>query len=150
MSENKGYDVMITVRGRQVYADGTPDSSEMMTQGKLYPREDGFALEYEETEITGMEGTTTSFVREGDVVSLTRSGSFNSQMVFQEGRQHSSLYRTPYGTLDVDIRTGRIRSSINELGGVMEIDYDIAVQKQLMSKNRFQIRVKRKNLRQEI
>jgi len=150
MSENKGYDVMITVRGRQVYADGTPDSSEMMTQGKLYPREDGFALEYEETEITGMEGTTTSFVREGDVVSLTRSGSFNSQMVFQEGRQHSSLYRTPYGTLDVDIRTGRIRSSINELGGVMEIDYDIAVQKQLMSKNRFQIRVKRNNLRQEI
>ena len=52
--------------------------------------------------------------------------------------------------LDVDIRTGRIRSSINELGGVMEIDYDIAVQKQLMSKNRFQIRVKRNNLRQEI
>jgi len=144
---DKGYDVMITVRGEQVYADGTPDSSELMTQGKLLPRENGFELEYEETEITGMEGTTTRFVQVGDEVTLSRFGAFNSQLVFQEGKPHSSLYQTPFGTLDVDIHTAYLRSTVGEMGGVIEIRYDVAVQKQVMSKNLCQVRVKRTNLR---
>ena len=142
--------VVLSIRGRQTYADQEPEVIELVTEGTMELKQGGWDISYEESALTGLEGVTTTFRVEPGKVTLSRKGALNSQMVFQEGRQHSSLYRTPYGTLDVDIRTGRIRSSINELGGVMEIDYDIAVQKQLMSKNRFQIRVKRNNLRQEI
>ena len=147
---NSGYDVMITVRGEQIYADGTPDSSELMTQGKLLPLADGLALEYQETELTGMEGTTTRFTLRDGTVTLTREGAVNSQMVFHEGRQHSSLYETPYGALTVDIRTALLRNRLNERGGTVEIQYAVSVQQQVMSKNRFQIRVKRTNLRQDM
>ena len=44
-----------------------------------------------------MEGTTTTFELRGPRVLLTRSGKVNSQMVFEEGRQHTSLYETPMG-----------------------------------------------------
>ena len=145
-----GYDVMITVRGEQVYADGTPDSSELMTQGRLLPLADGLALEYEETEITGMEGTTTRFTLRDGTVTLTREGAVNSQMVFREGRQHSALYETPYGGLTVDIHTARLRDHLSELGGTLEIQYALSVQQRMISRNCFQIRVKRTNLRQDI
>ena len=140
-----GYDVMITVRGEQVYADGTPDSSELMTQGRLLPLADGLALEYEETEITGMEGTTTRFTLRDGTVTLTREGAVNSQMVFREGRQHSALYETPYGELSVDINTSRLRHNLTERGGIMEIQYSIAVEHAVTGRNSFKIRVKRKH-----
>ena len=142
---------MITIYGEQAYPDGTSDSSELMTAGKLLPRgERSFVLEYEETALTGMEGTTTRIIRSGERVTLARSGTINSQMIFQEGRQHSSLYETPYGALTVDIHTARMSGDVGEMGGRMEIRYDIAVQQQVMSKNRFQIRVRRTNLLQDI
>ena len=65
-------------------------------------------------------------------------------MVFEEGRQHTSLYETPFGELTVDIQTGRLRHNLSERGGVMEIQYSIAVEHTVTGRNRFKIRVRRK------
>ena len=88
---------------------------------------------------------TTTFEVRGPRVILTRSGKVNSQMVFEEGRQHTSLYETPFGELTVDIQTGRLRHNLSERGGVMEIQYSIAVEHTVTGRNRFKIRVRRKN-----
>lgn len=47
---------------------------------------------------------------------LTRTGKVNSQMIFEEGRQHTSLYETPFGELTVDIQTSRLRHNLSEPG----------------------------------
>ncbi|MBE6995834.1 MAG: DUF1934 domain-containing protein [Ruminococcaceae bacterium] len=144
-TEQNKLPVTLFVRGEQYFDDVDPDATELMTDGTMELREDAIVLEYQEMALTGMEGTTTTFEIKGPRVTLRRSGSVNSQMVFEEGRQHSSLYETPFGALMVDIQTSRLRHNISERGGVMEIRYSIAVEHTVTGRNCFKIRVKRKD-----
>ena len=154
--EQEKLPVMISVRGEQYFDDVDPNATELMTEGTLEQTEDGFLLSYQETELTGMEGTLTAEtamcifnqaatfeIGPGRVI-LRRSGSVNSQMVFEEGRQHTSLYETPYGELSVDIQTSRLLHNLTERGGLMEIKYSIAVEHVVTGRNCFKIRVRRK------
>ncbi len=136
--------VLLSIRGEQYFDDIDPDETELMTEGTLEITGDGLRLSYQETALTGMEGTCTAFEIQGPRVILTRTGTVNSQMIFEEGRQHTSLYETPFGELTVDIQTGRLRHNLSERGGVMEIRYSIAVEHTVTGRNCFKIRVKRK------
>ena len=143
IDENK-LPVLLSIRGEQYFDDIDPDATELMTEGTMVLTEDGMVLSYEESELTGMEGTTTTFEVKGPRVTLTRSGAVNSQMVFEEGRQHTSLYETPFGELSVDIQTSELKHNLSERGGLMEIKYSIAVEHTVTGRNCFKIRVKRK------
>ena len=144
IEENK-LPVLLSIRGEQYFDDIDPDETELMTEGTMVLTEDGMVLTYEESQLTGMEGTTTTFEVKGPRVILTRSGTVNSQMVFEEGRQHTSLYETPFGELSVDIQTSVLKHNLTERGGVMEIKYSIAVEHTVTGRNCFKIRVKRKH-----
>ena len=143
--EREALPVMLSIRGEQYFDGIDPDATELMTEGTMTLTEDGLALSYEETALTGMEGTTTSFQIQGPQVILTRSGTVNSQMVFEEGRQHTSLYETPFGELSVDIQTSVLKHNLTERGGLMEIKYSIAVEHTVTGRNCFKIRVRRKH-----
>ena len=136
--------VTLFIRGEQYFDDLDPDATELMTDGTLEMTEAGLRLTYQETALTGMEGTTTTFEISGPQVILRRVGSVNSQMVFEEGRQHTSLYETPYGELSVDIQTSTLRHNLSERGGLLEIKYSIAVEHAATGRNSFKVRVKRK------
>lgn len=144
IEENK-LPVLLSIRGEQYFDGIDPDETELMTEGTMVLTEDGMVLSYEESELTGMEGTTTTFEVKGPRVTLTRSGAVNSQMVFEEGRQHTSLYETPFGELSVDIQTSELRHNLSERGGLMEIKYSIAVEHTVTGRNCFKIRVRRKH-----
>ena len=143
--EQEKLPVLLSIRGEQYFDDIDPDATELMTEGTMTLTADGMVLRYQETELTGMEGTTTTFEVKGPQVILTRSGAVNSQMIFEEGRRHTSLYETPYGELTVDIQTSSLRHTLSQRGGVMEIRYSIAVEHTVTGRNCFKIRVKRKN-----
>ena len=142
--EQEKLPVMLSIRGEQYFDGIDPDATELMTEGTMTLTENGIELSYEETSLTGMEGTTTSFQIQGPQVILTRSGTVNSQMVFEEGRQHTSLYETPFGELSVDIQTSVLKHNLTERGGLMEIKYSIAVEHTVTGRNCFKIRVRRK------
>ena len=143
--EREPLPVMLSIRGEQYFDGIDPDATELMTEGTMTLTENGMVLAYEETALTGMEGTTTSFQIQGPQVILTRSGTVNSQMVFEEGRQHTSLYETPFGELSVDIQTSVLKHNLTERGGLMEIKYSIAVEHTVTGRNCFKIRVRRKH-----
>ena len=135
--------VLLTIRSEQHYEDMEPDSIELMTEGTLtLTGEGGMVLSYQESELTGLEGKTTAFEIRGAQVILTRTGSVNSQMIFEEGRQHTSLYETPFGELAVDIQTSRLRHSLTERGGLMDLRYSISVDHTVTGRNAFRIRVR--------
>ena len=73
--EQEKLPVMISVRGEQYFDDVDPNATELMTEGTLEQTEDGFLLSYQETELTGMEGTLTTFEIGPGRVILRRSGS---------------------------------------------------------------------------
>ena len=144
LARQKKLPVLLFIRGEQYFDDVDPDATELTTEGTLELTEEGLLLTYQETALTGMEGTTTTFEVSGPQVILRRVGSVNSQMVFEEGRQHTSLYETPYGELSVDIQTSALRHNLSERGGLLEIKYSIAVEHTVTGRNSFKIRVKRK------
>ena len=136
--------VILFVKGEQYFDGVDPDGTELMTEGTMTITGDGMDLSYEETELTGMAGTTTTFSIRNERVTLTRSGAVNSQMIFEEGKQHSSLYATLFGDMTIDIQTSRLRHNLTERGGIMEIRYSIAVEHVVTGRNVFRIRVREK------
>ena len=143
--EERRLPVMLSIRGEQYFDDVDPDATELMTEGTMTLKGEEIFLSYRETELTGMEGTTTTFAIQGKQVTLTRTGTVNSQMIFEEGKQHTSLYETPFGELTVDIQTSRLIHNLTERGGLMEIKYSIAVEHTVTGRNCFKIRVRTKH-----
>lgn len=141
MPENN---VIISIRGQQAYQGADEESVELVTEGLLRPECGGYTLSYQESEVTGMAGTLTTFQIEKDCITLVRAGEVNSQMVFQEGRRHLSMYETPYGQLALGVNTRRMRADLNDKGGDIEIDYNIEIDHRVAGINAFQISVREK------
>ena len=135
-------DVIISIRGTQDYSGTDPDTMELVTEGKLAVQYGALCLSYEESELTGMEGTTTVFQVEPEKVTLLRLGSVQSEMVFEEGRRHMSLYSTPYGNMEIGVRARRLNSTLELTGGRLEIDYDIEINHMLAGQSLFRIDVR--------
>lgn len=134
--------VIISINSR-TGEDGS-DQMELVTEGRLVRRGEGsFTVSYEETELTGLEGTTTVLHIDGPKVTLLREGTVNSQMVFEEGRRHLSMYETPYGALSVGINTRRMKSTLGEGGGDLEIDYAIEIDNLLAGRTMFRMNVRK-------
>ena len=136
-------EIILFVRGEQTYDGVSPEVTELATEGVMTIREDGeMVLTYQESEITGMEGTTTRFTIRGGTVVLERAGLIVSRMEFKQGERSSSFYETPWGTMEVDIVTTKLAHRFTERGGVMEIAFTIAVNHQVTGENRFKVRVR--------
>lgn len=134
--------VIISIRGVQTTAPGEEDVMELVTQGILGGDESELTLTYRESELTGLEGTTTTFRIARDKITLTREGTLNSEMVFQEGMNHVSLYETPYGGLTLGVKTRKARSGLSPAGGDLEIAYALDVDDQRIGENSFFIQVR--------
>jgi len=138
-------DVIISIKGLQGagadWADET-DAIELITNGEY--THDGTEAEfsYMESEVTGMEGTRTTFRVSPQMVTLTREGSLNAQMVFEQGKKHVFLYETPYGAATMGIDTKRLRCGLGDTGGKMEIDYTIDLDSVVVSESSFVIHVR--------
>ena len=134
--------VLITVRGIQITADEPATDMELVTEGE-YTYDNGTGwFTYEETEITGMEGTTTRFDFSPTEAVITREGSVSSKMVFMEGKLNVFLYNTPWGSMTMGIDTHKIESDLNEHGGSIEIDYTLSFDRAPLSRNRFRVKIK--------
>ena len=135
-------EVVISIKGMQKYEDTFPDVVELVTAGRLARDGTGYTLSYQESELTGLDGTLTTIQVDGEQVTLLRVGEFNSQMVFQEGRRHLSMYNTPYGAMAIGVHTRHLLAELNDQGGDIEVDYTIEVDHALAGRSVFRINVK--------
>lgn len=137
--------VIISIKGVQRLEDADPDTMELVTEGRLEQDGNSYTLSYQESELTGLEGTMTTIQVEGEQVTLMRMGEFNSQMVFQEGRRHLSMYNTPYGAMSVGVNTRHLLADLSDKGGDIEIDYAIEIDHAIAGRSVFQIKVREAN-----
>lgn len=134
--------VVISIKGMQKYDNADPDVIELVTEGRLTREGSSYTLSYQESELTGLEGTLTTIQVDGEQVTLMRVGEFTSQMVFQEGRRHLSMYNTPYGAMAIGVNTRHLLAELDDQGGDIEIDYSIEVDHAMAGRNIFRINVK--------
>jgi uncharacterized beta-barrel protein YwiB (DUF1934 family) len=138
-------DVIISIVGTQKDPSGQKDTVELVTDGQ-YGFEGGECrLTYEESDLTGLNGTRTTFTVSPMGVILRREGSLNSEMVFQEGKKNFFLYETPYGSATMGVDTRRISATLGEHGGDLELDYNIDFDSTPVGQNTFKINVKENN-----
>ena len=74
--------VMISIKGLQLDPDGEQNGVEFVTDGVFEFQNGQGSFSYMESELTGMEGTKTSFEISPLGVIMTREGKLNSRMVF--------------------------------------------------------------------
>ena len=120
--------VVLNICGRQSYEGQEPDVIELMTEGTMELKDGGWEISYEETELTGMAGVTTTFRVEPGVVTLRRTGKLRSEMVFQQGVRHESLYQLDFGALLMAVTAKQVYFDIVPDGGVIDIVYSIEIE----------------------
>jgi uncharacterized beta-barrel protein YwiB (DUF1934 family) len=120
--------VLLTICGKQYYPNQEPEVIELMTEGTLEYRDGGWDICYEESELTGMAGVTTSFRLEPGTVILERTGKLQSQMIFRLGIPHESLYQMDFGALMLTVCAQMIEATIDENGGTVDLGYSIAIE----------------------
>ena len=120
--------VVLSIQGRQTYGDQEPEIIELVTEGTMEFTQGGWDISYEESALTGLEGVTTTFRVEPGTVTLTRKGALNSQMVFQEGVPHDSLYQMPFGALMLTVKATSVFYDIVPDGGVIDLSYNINIE----------------------
>ena len=120
--------VVLSIRGSQHYAETDPETIELVTEGTMEFRDGGWDISYEESALTGLEGVTTTFRVEPAKVTLSRSGKLNSQMVFQQGGPHESLYQMDFGALLLIVEATFVYYDIVSDGGVIDLSYKIEIE----------------------
>lgn len=120
--------VLLSLRGKQAYLDQEPDVIELTTDGTMEYTNDGWDISYEESDLTGLKGVTTTFRVEPRKIILTRTGPLNSQMVFQEGVFHDSLYQMEFGAMMITVCASKVEYDLTEAGGTIDLTYGIEIE----------------------
>ena len=105
------------------------EAEEFFTEAVMDVSPDGrITIRYEESELSGMEGTTTELIfmkDEPSLVTLRRTGTVRCALVMEEHRQHSGVYETPVMPLDLTVTTHSLTNTITEEGGTLDAYYSL-------------------------
>lgn len=128
--------ILIKLEGSQEVNSQKLDSVELTTAGTIEYIDEGCKIVYEESELTGMKGTTTTIIVEKTgKITLNRSGTTNSCLVFEEGQKHMSYYDMGQGAFTISVYTEYLEADINKLGGEIEIEYLLEIDNKMMGSN---------------
>ena len=134
--------VLLSLRGKQAYLDQEPDVIELTTDGTMEYTNDGWDISYEESDLTGLKGVTTTFRVEPQKIILTRTGPLNSQMVFQEGVFHDSLYQMEFGAMMITVCASKVEYDITEAGGTIDLTYGIEIEQSQAGEIEYHLEIK--------
>lgn len=123
-------EVLLKITSVQQFRDEKPETTQLVTEGTLSQADGAWLLSYAESELTGMAGTMTTFRIESEQITLLRSGTIESKMVFVTGVEDRSLYDMGFGALMVAVCAERIVSTVGENGGVLEVSYGITIEEE--------------------
>ncbi|MTK11754.1 MAG: DUF1934 domain-containing protein [Clostridiaceae bacterium] len=118
------------------------DVIEVVTPGDFYEKDGSYYAVYKETEISGMEGTTTTLKISDDKFSIIRMGSTSAKMEFDKKAKSVSMYNTPYGTLELKIETKTLSVNVGEKGGDIQVNYNLTVSGQTPNNTQLKINIK--------
>lgn len=118
-------EVFLQIKGNKIDKTGQNESCELIAGGIYYfdKESNEYVIEYDETELSGMEGTKTKIIADRSKVQLVRDGSFNSHFVLEKGKKFIGKYNTPYGAIALEITPTDVDCDLNENGGLLSFRY---------------------------
>lgn len=124
-----GENIIVTIKTSQIDTKGETEDMELVTEGKYYKKNDAIYIVYEESEISGMEGTTTTLKILKDCVIMKRFGKTNSELIFEKGKRFKTKYKTSFGDLSMETLTKSVEIKCSDDSKAMDINinYDINI-----------------------
>lgn len=135
-------DITLKITGKQFESGEEESIMEFVTDGRLYERNGAVYVVYEESEVSGMKGCTTTIKLVGDTMKMKRIGDvgMNSELYFEKGFRFSNVYHTPYGPFDLEVLTKNVETDLDENHrGHVEVEYHISLHGLKEGKNRLSI-----------
>ena len=135
---------LITLIGKNT-VDGEVDTFELTTAGKYTKQNGKYLVSYNGSELTGYDNTTTTLKIQQDLVSMIRfgKGMGSSQMIFEENKQYTGVYRTPHGTMSVDVYANEVSVDVNDEGGEVTLDYFVQLNSCQPIRNNLKVKIRK-------
>ncbi len=98
----------------------------MTVVGEAYAEDNRIAICYEEYDEEMQKIETVVRAEADKFVSVTRSGAYQSQMLFERGKRNTSVYSTPYGDLVMGMYTKTIENTLpleGAMNGTLSFSY---------------------------
>ncbi|HZK34702.1 MAG TPA: DUF1934 domain-containing protein [Bacillota bacterium] len=132
-------DIILNIKGSQRNVQGEGNSIELVTQGKLYKIDDVYYIEYDESELSGMEGTKTQISIRDDSITMERIGNHPSQFFFEKGKKYINSMSTPLGPVVMEIYPTTINHKINDDQGKLDVRYQLGIGGKHVSSNELKL-----------
>ncbi|HHY81796.1 MAG TPA: DUF1934 domain-containing protein [Clostridiales bacterium] len=119
--------ILLTIKGSHKSAEGESSTVELITEGRLFQKDGIYHIEYEESEISGTQGTKTLISINDNSVFMLRSGTSTSQLLFEKGKRYINSFLTPFGEVQMEIYPTKVEHDINEDQGRVDLKYQLAI-----------------------
>ncbi len=133
--------VVINIRGVQRQGEDN-DSTELITIGHFFKKDDKYFIAYEESDMSGFKGCNTVVSIDPKKVSMNRYGQVRNTITVEKGVRHQSRYSTGYGDITVGVMGSDIKLDFNDNGGELHMSYTLDINTSLASENEIHITVK--------
>lgn len=133
--------VVVTVIGVQKDAFGEENRIELVSVGKHYMKNGVHYVLYNDSAVSGMEGTSTLLKVEAAKVTLIRKGAVMQEQHFSEAAKSRSLYKTPFGTFRLSVLTHKLTVCYGSVSGTIDIAYDLSIDDNFQSGNQLHIEI---------
>lgn len=146
-SENDGEEESLEICDEEVCEDLPPEEEseaeeiELTLEGKLVVTGERAELVWQESELTGMEGATTKLgfsLAEPGLMSMLRSGSVNTALIFETGKRHFCIYHTLFSAFEVCVQGITVDNRLLTDGTVL-LDYLIELKGNRTERCRMQL-----------
>ncbi|MBQ2084269.1 MAG: DUF1934 domain-containing protein [Firmicutes bacterium] len=143
-------DIMLKITGKTVTQDEGSEKHEnimeFVTAGQLYRRGTTTFIRYPESELSGLEGCTTSLIITKDKVKMRRTGqalAADTEMEFKKGERFYGMYETPYGPIGMELLTNDVTGlqDVGEGKQALSIDYHISLRGFMEARNKLDIEI---------
>ena len=125
--------------------DGETDRIEVLTAGKFIKKNDRFYIGYREYDEENPNDWSDNLIKvDKNTVIINRKGQLGSQLMLEKGRRHQCIYSTIAGGMSIGVFTKTLENKLHEKGGTLEVSYTLDFNTDLVSENRFLIKVEEK------
>lgn len=116
---------------------------EMTSEGVLKAEGNRVIISYDESELTGMQGSRTEVAFDltcPELITMMRTGSVTTALVFEKGKRHICTYRTEYMPFEICVNTKDVKNELLSCG-VIEMDYIIEIRGAQAERTYFRIEI---------
>lgn len=106
-----------------------PQEIEMTAEGSYHDDGHRVTVSYREGELSGLGNVKTTLFFQKNAprtVTMTRDGAVRTALIFEQGKRHICIYRTPLMPMEVAVKTRKIENTL-EGNGKLHLDYVIEI-----------------------